>query len=711
MRLINTNSLALEEVNPRDTYRPTYAILSHTWGDQEVTFQEMQSGDPPTWKEGYRKIVGTCKLASESGIDYAWVDTCCIDKSSSAELSEAINSMFRWYEEAEICYAYLSDISSDASELEQFGNSRWFTRGWTLQELIAPRQVNFYTSDWDLIGTRDGLRDAISSRTGIAAGFLRDRFRNSWLRSLSVAQRMSWASSRETTREEDLAYCLLGIFGINMPLLYGEGRGAFMRLQEEIMRHSDDHSIFAWEDTKGLSAGTVQGPGGLLASKPEFFSESDNVVAVETGESAPFSLTNRGIQIELRVFQEVRTHYAVLHCRKGHAASLLAIPLIRYSGNVFQRKHAARSKSVMYEEWKRLPVIPIYLSTKETPLKYRIPPQSFLLKPLPKDVTWGGCTGGYNFDPSTGLLIRTDGNSKVLVITFRRPGSSPQEKVLHQEIMVLSINIDRWKPYSWEQRFWCDYTVRYEETNPSGQPTETKPAKDGAWFATIKFKTVFDQRVFVIEVHQAETTADAAYLMLLSARMRINRLVFLCITNAIDRLETTGSFLYWRPIVEFCLVRPAILLWLAFCFWPQIWAEWHMDGPDYGLLESIVPRHMLRLVNDGRLSLVWASTLAMASYAREVKIAPRNAKLTGLFFCTLLAVAIPLDDDRWLLFLGVVVSSWAFPLAERYRHYRRRRLLRIYIEDISSDSDQESAAPTPRHRPALSIPRPGTAFG
>jgi len=149
--LINTDSITLEEVIEKDRRFPRYAILSHTWGDEEVTFQEMQSGNPPTWKEGYRKIVVTCKLASKSGIGYVWVDTCCIDKSSSAELSEAINSMFSWYEQAEICYAYLSDVPSKPTELDQLTNSRWFTRGWTLQELIAPGKVDFYSRSWDLI--------------------------------------------------------------------------------------------------------------------------------------------------------------------------------------------------------------------------------------------------------------------------------------------------------------------------------------------------------------------------------------------------------------------------------------------------------------------------------------------------------------------------------------------------------------------------------
>lgn len=348
---VNTETIKLEQVTKQNRGFLRYAILSHTWGDEEVTFQEMQSGDPPTWKEGYRKIVGTCKLALESGIRYAWVDTCCIDKSSSAELSEAINSMFGWYQQADICYAYLSDVPRNLDEPYQLIHSRWFTRGWTLQELIAPGKVDFYSSSWDLIGSRDSLRDIISSRTGIAAKFLCDGFPMNELRLVSIAQRMSWASTRETTRKEDLAYCLLGIFGINMPLLYGEGQGAFIRLQEEIMRHSDDHTIFAWELFSARLSSATSEPLGLLATTPDLFASSGAVVAVETGESLPFSQTNRGIHIQLRVFEEGITLYAVLHCRMGHhmgnAASLLAIPLTPFPGNVFRRSLATRAKWIM----------------------------------------------------------------------------------------------------------------------------------------------------------------------------------------------------------------------------------------------------------------------------------------------------------------------------------------------------------------------------
>lgn len=712
--LINTESIKLEQVTEKNRRFPRYAILSHTWGDEEVTFQEMQSGDPPTWKEGYRKIVGTCKLALESGIPYAWVDTCCIDKSSSAELSEAINSMFGWYEQADICYAYLSDVPSIATGPDQLTKSRWFTRGWTLQELIAPGKVIFYSSCWDLIGSRDSLGDIISSRTGIAAKFLSDGFPMNELRLVSIAQRMSWASTRETTRKEDLAYCLLGIFGINMPLLYGEGQGAFIRLQEEIMRHSDDHTIFAWGlFSKGLSS-TTREPQGLLAPAPELFARSDDVVAVETGESLPFSRTNRGIHIQLRVFEEGTTLYAVLHCRKGHAASLLAIPLRPFPGNVFRRNLAARPKWIMYTEWNSLSAIPMYLSTTAAPQKYQIPLESFLVKPLPRNVTWGGILGGY-FDPSIGLITPIGGRMRTLVVQFRRLVRSPQEKTERQELISIFINVNPQKASLEERRFRFDYTVRYGETNPSGPHTKARPTQGRSWLATLERKVVFGQLAFVIEVHQAETTADAAYLMLLRVRMLIGHLVFWYFKTPIYSLEDAMPFLYWHLIVEFCLVRPAILFWLSFCFWPFVWVEregFHSEFiSNYGFLEFMFPRQLLCLATDSRLCLVWASILAVASYSREVKIAPRNARLAGLLFGALLALSFSPRDDRVVLFLGVVVSCWVFPVAERYHHHSgRRRRLGFYVGDNSQDQWRPSPSHQHNHL-GLSVPRPGTAFG
>ncbi|KUJ21002.1 HET-domain-containing protein, partial [Mollisia scopiformis] len=241
MRLIDTSSLTLHEFSGADT--PKYCILSHRWEETgEVSFKDLQAGIGPELK-GYSKVLGCCKQAVLDGWKYAWIDSCCIDKWSSAELPEAINSMFLWYREAQVCYAYLSDVPSIKGCNEHTTNlnmaqSKWFTRGWTLQELLAPEYVVFYDENWDEIGTKASLADVIQRRTGI-----KDLRR--W-EEACVAQKMSWAAWRQTTRVEDLAYSLLGIFGVYMPPLYGEGNNAFLRLQLEIVNRSGDESIFAW---------------------------------------------------------------------------------------------------------------------------------------------------------------------------------------------------------------------------------------------------------------------------------------------------------------------------------------------------------------------------------------------------------------------------------------------------------------------------------
>jgi hypothetical protein len=242
MRLINTTTLELEEFL---SVLPQYGILSHTWGVEEVIFEEFMAGGGRD-KAGFLKIRETCRLARERGLRYAWVDTCCINKSSSAELTEAINSMFRWYTTARFCFAHMEDLtpgSNDAIE-EALPRCRWFTRGWTLQELIASRTIFFYDAAWSFRGTKESLQRIISTRTNVPQDVLRG---TKPLSSYSIATRMSWAAARRTTRLEDRAYSLLGIFDVNMPLLYGEREKSFRRLQEEIVKRSNDMTIFAWE--------------------------------------------------------------------------------------------------------------------------------------------------------------------------------------------------------------------------------------------------------------------------------------------------------------------------------------------------------------------------------------------------------------------------------------------------------------------------------
>ena len=223
-------------------YIPPYAILSHTWGayHEEVTFKDIVKGIGKS-KAGYAKIRFCGKQAAKDILQYIWVDTCCIDKSSSAELSEAINSMFRWYQDAAKCYVYLADVSIDGSVRNDlpsqqtwkpvFQQSRWFTRGWTLQELLAPTSVELFSAEGERLGDKYSLLQEIHDATGISVQALQGRP----LPQFSVDERMAWAERRGTEREEDAAYSLLGIFNIYMPLIYGEGRKrAFIRLQKEI---------------------------------------------------------------------------------------------------------------------------------------------------------------------------------------------------------------------------------------------------------------------------------------------------------------------------------------------------------------------------------------------------------------------------------------------------------------------------------------------
>ncbi|KAB5523062.1 heterokaryon incompatibility protein-domain-containing protein [Coniochaeta sp. 2T2.1] len=291
MRLLNVRTLKLEE--HFDVSIPHYSILSHTWGAQEVVYSHIR-------QDGYKagsssKVDGCIAQAIKDGLDYVWIDTCCIDKSSSAELSEAINSIFAWYWGCVVCYACLVDVPDDVEEWDvdndedgadinsAFAKSRWFTRGWTLQELLAPDNVVFFSVGWLPIGRK--LE--------------------------SAAQKMSWAAGRKTTRREDRAYSLLGIFGVNMPMLYGEGDSAFARLQEEILRVSDDESLLAWG--YGLPP---PGDSRLLARTTDEFSACGHVCRFGLSPQH-YTMTNKGLQISWLisdVLQPQSCSLALLHC-------------------------------------------------------------------------------------------------------------------------------------------------------------------------------------------------------------------------------------------------------------------------------------------------------------------------------------------------------------------------------------------------------------
>ncbi|CAI7674207.1 unnamed protein product [Penicillium pancosmium] len=285
-RPIESKNGVFEIVEFWDEDIPEYAILSHTWvKGEEVSLQEMSGPDPKS-KKGYKKIEQCCEMAKAEGLDYAWVDTCCIDKTSSAELSEAINSMYYWYEQAAVCYAFLADVPTE----KPFEKSRWFSRGWTLQELIAPSKVIFLDEGWTMLEFTADRQKMVAESTGIPVDIL---LHKKDLDEFSIAQRMSWASGRQTSRIEDRAYSLMGLFGINMPLIYGEKEMAFIRLQQGIMKISNDYSIFAWRSKDSLDG---------FPTSPAAFAESYNIVQTNPSRSLgdPFTVDNQGVHLTTR---------------------------------------------------------------------------------------------------------------------------------------------------------------------------------------------------------------------------------------------------------------------------------------------------------------------------------------------------------------------------------------------------------------------------
>lgn len=294
---------------------PDYCILSHRWGpgDSEVTYQELIDSDvfwrrQTQQKTGYRKIQYACSTTTDYQKDWLWCDTCCIDKTSSAELSEAINSMYRWYQNSSLCIAYLSDYPSE--KVPNFDESEWFQRAWTLQELIAPPKVVFFDKDWTnpSFGKKHDAHmvDAIAARTRIDKQALLSEKR---IEKFSVAQRMSWAADRKATRSEDIAYSLLGIFDVNMPMLYGEGKKAFVRLQEEIMQRNADQSVFVWSSKKLTRS--------IFASSPSDFARCGAVQQYGRKKQA-FALNNLGLDIQVEYWPAgLNTYMAELAVEDG----------------------------------------------------------------------------------------------------------------------------------------------------------------------------------------------------------------------------------------------------------------------------------------------------------------------------------------------------------------------------------------------------------
>lgn len=338
MRLLSTLEWKFSEFyrGPGDAM-PRYAILSHRWEQDEFTYQEalLHSINPSALQHhgrGLRKILEFRRLAAAAEFDWVWIDTCCIDKSSSAELTEAINSMFNWYRQSRMCFAYLSDVHS----VDHIARSKWFERGWTLQELLGPSEIRFYGAGkpaWTYLGRKSTpqILEALQQRTKIPRQCMLSATR---IPEQPVAVRMSWASGRKTMREEDKAYCLLGIFDVNMPLLYGEGlEKAFRRLQEEIIKYADDQTIFGHDCYHGI----------LARSPDDFWRGSELRSGLPTrydlmdAGSRAYAITNKGLEIELPyiepshvcedTFGNIIERVAILNCHDSETKCALLLPL------------------------------------------------------------------------------------------------------------------------------------------------------------------------------------------------------------------------------------------------------------------------------------------------------------------------------------------------------------------------------------------------
>ncbi|KAL9621542.1 MAG: hypothetical protein Q9160_004072 [Pyrenula sp. 1 TL-2023] len=293
MRLLNVTTFELREFRQRAS-RPKYAILSHRWFDQEITFDSFSASDLQDGRlrtPQLDKIRGTCRIAKGDKLEWVWIDSCCINKDSSEELNRSLNSMFKWYQEAEVCYTYLSDVLAADQKQANFKrsdsgkDSEWFERGWTLQELIAPRTMKFFDKNWVSMGTRAQLAKEISSITGIEVQILDG---SEAFRSASLATRLSWQARRKTTEEEDMVYGLLGLMGVSLVPTYGEGRQAFTRLQQELLKTYRDESIFAWK-AQGRHLPQhdrqwSQGQWGLLAPWVDCFQDSRDIVHNGSGK-------------------------------------------------------------------------------------------------------------------------------------------------------------------------------------------------------------------------------------------------------------------------------------------------------------------------------------------------------------------------------------------------------------------------------------------
>ncbi|CAO2649225.1 Nn.00g066100.m01.CDS01 [Neocucurbitaria sp. VM-36] len=367
---------------------PPYMILSHRWREEEVLFADMTGPDLTVAqkKKGYAKLERSCRMALQQKLEYAWIDTCCIDKSSSAELSEAINSMYSYYADAEVCFAFLDDVG----ELSHLEKSVWFKRGWTLQELIAPQDLYFYSTTWRTLGSKNSLCSNVATASGISVSVLKDRDE---LRDICGSEKMSWASRRSTTRPEDEAYSLMGLFGVNMPPLYGEGRQrAFRRLQLEIMQVTPDQTLFTWHSnttTGDMLAPTVAHfVDGDRCERAEYDSRIDYPFADGEFSKPDHNMTNFGLHIQLPMWK-LPDHYGELYlvlfsCKLKDTSWYLGAYLQSVQSGHFRKfhRHALNGSITCLIPahasiaLRPSPLVPIWVSEKQDLFSFRLDPNT-----------------------------------------------------------------------------------------------------------------------------------------------------------------------------------------------------------------------------------------------------------------------------------------------------------------------------------------------
>lgn len=325
MHLLRTDTYEVVRA-PHPT--PPYAILSHRWESEEIVFHTIRNlkstalhntsfpSTPASLRASAVKIRGACAIAQKQGYQYIWIDTCCIDKTNSEELRSALNAMFKWYRNAAVCFTYFNDVTFSAPTEKMFMSDRpdrrgqaseWFDRGWTLQELIAPRQMQFFDKHWKMMGTRSELANLVGRVAGISPEFLNGKRE---LSDASCAMKMSWMAGRVTQQIEDIAYSLIGLFDVHLEPIYGEGTRAFIRLQEAIMSECGrfDESLFAWERPQDSTLRCYRNEPrvhnfghnkwGLLAPSPDCFKKSGDIFVYKDYDLRPaggFRRSHQGI--------------------------------------------------------------------------------------------------------------------------------------------------------------------------------------------------------------------------------------------------------------------------------------------------------------------------------------------------------------------------------------------------------------------------------